>query len=120
MQIRVHSVSDFEQLAELRWLLKAEDSIDKPLGKTEFCRDYCKQLRSSETLGDTINFVIEDAQTLAAALTIRIVRKELSPGRAVGAWGYLTNVIVREKCRDRGLGTRLLKYAVRWSVEKRL
>lgn len=114
MEIRVGRSTDFEHLAELRWLLKTEDHPETPDAKRAFCRAYCQQLQSSETLGDTVHFVVDHERALLGALTIRIVRKELSPGRDANAWGYLTNVYVREDWRNQSVGSKLLRYAIHW------
>ncbi|MEM9097238.1 MAG: GNAT family N-acetyltransferase [Pseudomonadota bacterium] len=117
MQIRAHTARDYHQLAELRWLLKAEDEpILSDGARDRFAQDYEEQLRSSDALGDTQHWVIDDAPLLAGALTIRIVRKELSPQADTAAWGYLTNMFVRESLRRRGLGSELLKHAIDWAI----
>ena len=121
MQIRAHNQTDFDQLAELRWLLKASD--DPTVSQTEqhsFKRSFCKQLQLSESLGDSIHWGIDDQPKLAGALTIRVVRKELSPSCETGASGYLTNTFVRKDLRGRGLGSQLLKRAIGWANEEHL
>lgn len=121
MQIKVHKPTDFQQLAELRWILKAEeDSGIAHVEQASFIRNYCDQLKLSESIGDTVHWVIEDPPILVGALTIRIVRKELSPGSEAGAWGYLTNVFVREDFRARGIGSQLLNQAIGWAVDQHL
>ncbi|MEM9046202.1 MAG: GNAT family N-acetyltransferase [Pseudomonadota bacterium] len=121
MQIRTHTPSDYQQLAELRWLLKAEDEPTlSDSDRDRFARDYGEQLRLSDALGDTVHWVIDDMPLLSAAVTIRVVRKELSPHADTAAWGYLTNMFVRKGLRGRGLGTELLKHAVDWAAAKDL
>ncbi|MEO0569506.1 MAG: GNAT family N-acetyltransferase [Pseudomonadota bacterium] len=121
MEIRPHRPKDFQQLTELRWLLKTEDdptvSEDK---KANFQTAYFNQLHFSEKLGDTVHFVIDDAPKIAGALTIRIVRKELAPVSEASSWGYLTNTYVTNECRGRGLGSKLLNNAIAWAREIQL
>ena len=121
MRIRAHEPTDHAQLAELRWLLKAGDHPAASDDEREvFCRDYCEQLRESDGLGDTVHWVIEDDRQLVGGLTIRIVRKELSPGRDPGKWGYVTNTFVRAEWRGRSLGSDLLHRAIAWATKERL
>ena len=121
MQIRRHIPGDFTQLARLRWLLKMGDHNSEPSSEqSAFTRDYCDQLRASEALGDTVHFVVEDQSRLLGAVTIRVVRKELSPGAKPDAWGYVTNTFVLAEHRQRGVGTALLNGAIAWAADSGL
>ncbi|MEM8793230.1 MAG: GNAT family N-acetyltransferase [Pseudomonadota bacterium] len=121
MRIRQHQADDFRQLADLRWLLKTGDgTIDPGVDRAAFLDDYLEDLRSSDQAGDTVHWVIEDRDRLIGSMTIRTVRKELSPGEAPGAWGYLTNSFVRPEMRGLGHGTELLARAISWSRARRL
>ena len=121
MRIRKHEPTDYEQLAELRWLLKASDGgKNNPAERAAFSRAYREQLRDSDTLGDTVHFVIEDGPRLVGAVTLRLVRKEHSPGDEPGIWGYVTNTFVRPAYRNRGLGRDLLGFAIDWATDIRL
>lgn len=119
MQFRPHTASDHSAIAELRWLLKTIEEEGEPATgpglRQEFTRGYTAQLEASDEAGDTVHWVAETGGALAGVLTIRLVRKELSPGKEPGHWGYLTNVAMREEFRDRGLGTQLLRHAIDWS-----
>ena len=119
--IRPHRSADYEQLAELRWLLKADgDSHTDDTQKSEFFGKYLQQLQMSDELGDTIHWVIDDDARLVGVTTIRVVRKELSPVKEPSTWGYLTNTFVRADWRGRGHGTQLLKRAINWAGEQGL
>ena len=118
MEFRCHGTADHPAIAELRWLLKTDDGR-RPEGrdKAEFLRLYQRQLEESDRRGDTCHWVIEDGDAVVGVMTIRSVLKELSPGRAAGGWGYLTNCFVMQNLRNRGHGTRLLEAVKTWAEE---
>lgn len=116
MDIRPHSTDDFAQIAELRWHLKTDDGVTKTaFEKAGFAQSYLVHLQEAERVGDTFHWVIEGETELLGVATIRLVRKEPSLSGIAGAWGYLTNVIVREPHRNKGLGSRLLSSVIDWA-----
>lgn len=116
MHIRRHTPTDFDQIAELRWLLKSEDDEAADDGRNRmFVSRYIGQLKTSESVGDTVHWVVDEDGTLVGVMTVRLVRKELSLSTEQDFWGYLTNSFVRSSRRNMGVGTDLLRQTIEWA-----
>ena len=121
MELRHYRKADYPAIAELRWLLKTDDGHrTEGRDKAEFLSLYRQRLEESDRQDDTCHWLIEDDGAVVGVMTVRSVRKELSPGRAAGSWGYLTNCFVMRELRNRGHGTRLLEAVKTWAAESGL
>lgn len=109
VRCRMHVAEDGEAIADLRWLLKTEDGrYSVPEERHAFIARYRQHLAYCDNRDDTVHWVAERDGALIGVMTVRTVRKEPSPGKPTGQWGYLTNCYVRPERRNRGHGTALL------------
>ena len=116
MIIRLHEPRDFEDIAELRWLLKTEDIVDEGLpDKADFIRAYVGHLKNQETKGQTAHWVLQAEDRVQGVMTVRKVAKETSLSGRTGTWGYLTNAFIQRPLRNQGFGTRMLVRLKDWS-----
>ena len=121
MSIRIASAADHSSLARLRWDHKAEDrDIPAHASFDQFAEAYRAQLAAHDRVGNTIHWIAETGCSAIGAVTIRSVDKEISPGRPLTRWGYLTNVYVEPACRNGGIGAALIQNAVAWAKAERL
>ena len=121
MKLRQHIASDLPSIAELRWLLTTDDGRAPTRSiKDEFIANYNERLADAERKGGTVHWVAVVEDNVIGVMTVRIVEKEFSATDETGAWGYLTNVYMLPEKRNQGLGTQLLKAAIKWSIEQRL
>jgi len=117
MKIRRHCESDYHAIAELRWLLKTDDTLmHSDQDKQDFIDRYVMHLQDRDSDTRTVHWLVGEGDSVAGVMTIRIVEKELSPGRSGGCWGYLTNCVVVPEMRNRGLGTKLLQTIKSWAT----
>ena len=119
MIFRTHVRKDFEDIAELRWLLKTEEMAASEVPeKSTFTSNYREHLNKEDSLGQTTHWVIEDEEIVRGVMTLRRVSKETSLSGTTGAWGYLTNVFVHHSIRNQGHGTTLLASVISWAAKE--
>ena len=119
MKYRLHTSQDYRAIAELRWLLKGADTdLDKGCGQEEFVERYIEHLGACDKAGATHHWLAEAENVVIGVMTVRRVLKEPSSQREAACWGYLTNCIIDQAHRNRGVGTELLSKIKEWAVAK--
>lgn len=114
--IRIANDDDFSALAILRWRLKTGD--DARLEGEEFSwftEEFLRFERLVRTQGEIVHWVADIAGTLAASMSVVVVRKVTSPNSGGGQWAYLTNCYVVPEQRNAGVGRRLLEAIQTWA-----
>ena len=120
---RLADPRDALQLADLRWRLKTDDSLDFSMTeRNDFVAAFTAFTESASGRQDQPFFhcVAELEGRLIAVMSVRKVLKVPSPERLDGCWGYLTNCYTLPDYRNRGIGTNLLNAIKEWSKEQEL
>ncbi len=108
LPIRRATVDDAEALARLRWEFRA--GID-PANETEdaFVARCAAWMRAR--LGDATwrAWVVEEAGEIVGTAWLNFMEKMPNPVVEAEAYGYVTNLYLREHLRGRGAGARLLE-----------
>ena len=121
MIIRRHRPEDFEEIAAMRWHLKTEDMPLHTLpNQRDFTKIYLAQLREQQGLEQTIHWVLETAAGVEGVMTARLVAKETSLSGQNRQWGYLTNVFLAKRHRNKGHGSAMLRQVISWAKESDL
>jgi GNAT superfamily N-acetyltransferase len=64
-----------------------------------------------------VMWLAEEGGRPAGMMNLAIYERMPRPGRALSRWGYLGNVFVRAACRNRGIGSRLVRAALDYADE---
>ncbi len=112
MGVRLATTDDADALARLRWSLKTEDdAADEE--ETSFLARYRASLIADDP--SVIRWVADRDGAVIGTVTLRLARKELSPGGFVKDIGYLTNFFVMPGFRNCTVGRTLLQALIDWA-----
>jgi GNAT superfamily N-acetyltransferase len=114
---------DALQLADLRWRLKTDDSLDFSVTeKNDFVAAFVASMESVSARHDEpfCHWVADLEGRLIAVMSVGKVRKMPSPGCLDRFWGYLTNCYALPEYRNRGIGTALLSSVRAWAETQEL
>ena len=104
---RPATAQDLQQIGDLRWRLKTEDTNDSdPLERAAFIKAFVNDQTQSTAF---LHWVAEGNDGLIAMMSIVRVPKLLAPHRPPSALGYLTNCYTLPPFRRCGIGRRLLR-----------
>jgi len=117
MKYRLAKEEDLNSLAEMRWLHEFEEDNCSNMGKKQFITEFKEFLKKGLEWGNWVYWVAEDSDGIVANIYINKIRKVPKPQKLFAEIGYVTNVHTKEKWRNRGIGTQLLKEVVTWSKE---
>ena len=119
VEFRLADEKDSDRLAALRWQHKAEE---KPLdisdrdGFIKICSDNLR-IRLKD---DLYCWVALENGIIISHIYIVVVKKVPKPDKLDGIWGYTTAVFCVPECRNKGIGSILMKKAKEWCYEKKL
>ena len=117
MKYRLAEEEDLNSLAEMRWLHEFEENNCSNVEKGEFIIECKAFLINGLECGNWVYWVAEEDDEIVANIYINKIRKVPKPQKLFTEIGYVTNVHTKEKWRNKGIGTQLLKEAVAWSKE---
>ena len=111
--IRLAVKSDALELAKLRYALRSTTGIaTEPEG--EFIKRCTAWMEEHLQRQAWQCWVAEINQQLIAAVWLQLVEKIPNPRSEPEEHAYITNFYVEEAARGRGIGTQLLREAIRW------
>jgi GNAT superfamily N-acetyltransferase len=112
-------VSDAEQLAEMRWIWRADEAGGTPVhDKVTFLAHCVPFLRSGLASGRWTCWVAVLDHLIVSHIFIQRMDKVPKPNKLVDADGYVTNVYTRVGYRGKGIGGQLLRQVVAWAREQ--
>ena len=113
MKYRKANTADVNQLAEMRWDFQTEFEENVPVWEKEnfikSCKDFYSTILNSE---NWLFWIIELDNQIVAHVSIFIVDNIPTPEKLINKWGYLTNTYTKKDFRGKGLGSKLVKYAI--------
>ena len=114
LRIRQAHAADADEIARLRWEFSLEGH--EPTESYEaFTRRMAAEVRRYLASGRWSIWVAEHpeiARRLIATLFLQRIDKVPRPYPRPGAWGYITNVFVDARWRDRGVGREVMDVAI--------
>lgn len=122
INIRLGEEKDFLQLAEMKWQHCEEDCQDynecnlDSADKQMFIAEFAAFLKFNK---EYKIFVAEDNETVLSAMFVYMIPKLPRPNGNAKYIAYLTNVFTRKKCRNKGIGTKLLTYIKNYLAEQK-
>jgi len=109
--IRFAHPDDAAVLAKLRYEFRATTDADVE-SMSEFLSRCETWMRERLQQTGWRCWVAEQDQTIVGALWLQLIEKIPNPTREAEYHGYITNVFVSEKARQKGIGSRLLVEAI--------
>ena len=122
MIIRFGEEKDYTQLAEMKWIHGAEDDIDynennlDGVNKSEFISRFTEFLREHK---EYEIFIAEENNVVISAMFVYRIPKIPKPNGHAESIAYLTNVFTLKEYRNKGIGTKLLKYIKKYLTEQK-
>ena len=119
LDLRLASEGDFLQLAELRWEARAEGDDEIPaVARDEFlsaCTEFLGQCLAD---GSHTFLIGVQGDRVISQISIHRVRLFPRPAKLNDCMGFITENYTRLNYRNRGIGGRLLDYAIEWAREQ--
>ena len=113
MEIRIAKKQDFRQLAEMKWLHRAEDDKDYNennlvgVDKDAFIKQFCSFLAKHK---EYQIYTACDGDVVASAMFVYLIPKIPKPNGKAKYIAYLTNVYTKKEYRNKKVGSKLLNY----------
>lgn len=113
--VRYAEAADVDELARLRWQFGEEDPEDNPKDGTfeEFRDRFWDFFEAALESGRWTIWVADTGDRLVGTLWVEKVDRVPRQRQRQDAWGYITNVYVEPSYRDFGIGSRLLRTAIK-------
>lgn len=111
--IRLAEQKDYLQLANMKWIHCEEDEEVygekniEGVDKEGFVAEFIEFMQTNK---DYIVFVVEENEQIISAMFVNLITKVPKPNRKTNSLAYLTNVHTMREYRNKGIGTKLLKY----------
>ncbi|SEN74706.1 GNAT family N-acetyltransferase [Paenibacillus sp. OV219] len=120
--IRLATVNDISELAQIRYTFTVEDYPELRQGaegEEQFYRTCSAFLEQAITGGDWFIWVAEEDERIVAHMYLQLIHKVPRPGRVRDPYfGYVTNVYTRPDYRGRGIGTQIHQSMELWAKEQ--
>jgi len=119
LDLRPARKADFLQLSELRWEVRAAGDGEIPaVTRAEFVSFCTGFLTRSLADGRQAIFVGVQDDLVISQISIHRVALFPRPAKLDDSMGIITENYTRPNYRNRGIGSRLLNYAIEWSREQ--
>lgn len=122
MKIRLANVTDYKELALMKWEHGAEDDIDygehnlDGVNKDEFIEEFVAFLKEHK---EYEIIVAEENSIVVSAMFVYLIPKLPKPNGNAEYIAYLTNVYTKKEYRNKGIGTQILDYIKNDLVKKK-
>jgi RimJ/RimL family protein N-acetyltransferase len=115
MEFRIAGEEDIDSLSEMRWIHSYHENNEFNVSKEEFMKECGKFLKKGMEMGNWVYWVAEDKGQIVSNIYIQKIKKVPKPHKLNAEIGYITNVHTKEKYRNMGIGTQLLKKVIEWA-----
>ena len=116
MYFRIAAESDLEELAQMRWDFRLEESPDTPVHDRQTFLEVCTVfLQRGLASRRWVYWVAVCDGTLVSHVFVQRIDKVPKPNRLDDGLGYVTNVYTRPAYRGRGVGSELLACVIEWA-----
>lgn len=122
MKIRIANVTDYKELALMKWEHEAEDDVDygernlDGVNKDEFVEEFVAFIKAHK---EYEIIVAEENGVVVSAMFVYLIPKLPKPNGNAEYIAYLTNVYTKKKYRNKGIGTQILDYIKNDLVKKK-
>jgi GNAT superfamily N-acetyltransferase len=116
--IRTASLADADELARLRWNFSPDEVEACLQSYPDFLTGFRRFWRRAVEGDRWSVWVAAQGERLVGNVWVERVDKVPRPGRPAAGYGYVTNVYVEPALRNQGIGSALLRQAVRWAREQ--
>lgn len=122
MKIRLANVTDYKELALMKWEHGAEDDIDygehnlDGVNKDEFIEEFVAFLKEHK---EYEIIVAEENSIVVSAMFVYLIPKLPKPNGNAEYIAYLTNVYTKKEYRNKDIGTQILDYIKNDLVKKK-
>lgn len=122
MKIRIANVTDYKELALMKWEHGAEDDVDygernlDGVNKDEFVEEFVAFIKAHK---EYEIIVAEENGVVVSAMFVYLIPKLPKPNGNAEYIAYLTNVYTKKKYRNKGIGTQILDYIKNDLVKKK-
>lgn len=121
MEYRIANIDDAFSLAEMRWDFKTEGKeLDSSINKKDFLDQCVEFLEDGIKNGTWTHWVAVDVENIVSHISTNCIRKIPKPNCFFDQIGYLTNVYTKPEYRNKGIGSKLMYYVIKWAKEKEL
>lgn len=118
MFYRLADEPDLETLALMRWEFQTEGlEPAADCDKWDFVEACALFLQRGLQRRNWVYWVAEADGRIVSHIFVQVIEKVPKPGQMNGRWGYVTNVYTRPDCRNRGIGTELMRRVKSWAEE---
>jgi len=117
MDYGIASPEDVPKLARLRWDFRAEEGETAAVSENEFIRLCADFLDRGIRSGDWVYWVAREGGEIVSHIFINTIRPVPRPCNTNDRFGYITNVYTRPEYRNKGIGTELMKRAIKWAED---
>lgn len=112
---------DINDLSKMRWEFQTESIDDEIIWTKDKFIDSCKDFYTNTiNSSDWVFWVAENENMIISHVSIHIINNIPCPSRLVNKWGYLTNSYTKKEYRNRGVGTQLIKHAIKYAKSNNL
>lgn len=119
IRCRRAKIDDAEQLAEMRWIWRAEEAGGTPVhDKAAFMAHCVPFLHHGFGSGRWVCWVAVVDDLIVSHVFIQRMDKVPKPNKLIDADGYVTNVYTRAGYRGQGIGGILLRHVVAWAKDQ--
>ena len=116
MDFRIATESDLEELAQMRWDFRIEESLGTPVHDRQSFLEACTAfLRQGLASQRWVYWVAVCDGTIVSHIFVQRVDKVPKPNRLDDGFGYVTNVYTRPAYRGGGIGSELMGRVVEWA-----
>jgi GNAT superfamily N-acetyltransferase len=116
LEIRIATEDDLNQLAQMRWLARAEGGEDHAnLSPKDFKEGFIQSLREWMRGASHTSWIALIDGAIVAHISIYKVKLLPRPIRLIDHFGVITENYTLPQFRNRGIGSNLLRHIINWA-----
>jgi GNAT superfamily N-acetyltransferase len=116
MDFRIAAESDLDELAQMRWDFRLEESPGTPVHDRQSFLQACTAfLRQGLASQRWVYWVAVCDGAIVSHVFVQRIDKVPKPNRLDDGFGYVTNVYTRPAHRGRGIGSELMARVIAWA-----